>query len=98
MLSVAERSAGCCQETVHPHQSFPARPHVIERWKQEQYHYTTYAFRTPRCRTHYLHLCDMSAGYFPKREKVGLEDLFKGLVTACHILDHNGKFWCLECT
>lgn len=22
----------------------------------------------------------MSAGYFPKREKVGLEDLFKGLV------------------
>ncbi|KAI4669947.1 uncharacterized protein J4E79_000227 [Alternaria viburni] len=34
----------------------------------------------------------MSAGYFPKREKVGLEDLFKGLVTACHILDHNGIF------
>jgi ribulose-5-phosphate 4-epimerase/fuculose-1-phosphate aldolase len=32
----------------------------------------------------------MSAGYFPKREKVGLEDLFKGLVTACHILHHNG--------
>ncbi|KAF3051677.1 hypothetical protein E8E11_010682 [Didymella keratinophila] len=28
----------------------------------------------------------MSAGYFPKREKVGLEDLFKGLVTASHIL------------
>ncbi|KAF2264362.1 hypothetical protein CC78DRAFT_560350 [Lojkania enalia] len=32
----------------------------------------------------------MSAGYFPKREKVGLEDLFKGLVTACHILHHHG--------
>ncbi|ORY10675.1 class II aldolase and Adducin N-terminal domain-domain-containing protein [Clohesyomyces aquaticus] len=32
----------------------------------------------------------MSAGYFPKREKVGLEDLFKGLVTASHILHHNG--------
>ena len=29
---------------------------------------------------------NMSAGYFPKREKVGLEDLFKGLVTASHIL------------
>ncbi|KAF2752191.1 arad-like aldolase/epimerase [Sporormia fimetaria CBS 119925] len=28
----------------------------------------------------------MSAGYFPKREKVGLEDLFRGLVTAGHIL------------
>lgn len=28
----------------------------------------------------------MSTGYFPKREKVGLEDLFKGLVTAAHIL------------
>ena len=32
----------------------------------------------------------MSEGYFPKREKVGLEDLFKGLVTASHILHHNG--------
>jgi ribulose-5-phosphate 4-epimerase/fuculose-1-phosphate aldolase len=32
----------------------------------------------------------MSTGYFPKREKVGLEDLFKGLVTASHILHHNG--------
>ncbi|PSN70406.1 hypothetical protein BS50DRAFT_571643 [Corynespora cassiicola Philippines] len=32
----------------------------------------------------------MSAGYFPKREKVGLEDLFKGLVTASHILHQNG--------
>jgi ribulose-5-phosphate 4-epimerase/fuculose-1-phosphate aldolase len=32
----------------------------------------------------------MSAGYFPKREKVGLEDLLKGLVTASHILHHNG--------
>ena len=31
----------------------------------------------------------MSAGYFPKREKVGLEDLFKGLVTASHILHNN---------
>ncbi|KAK1911078.1 hypothetical protein P3342_011680 [Pyrenophora teres f. teres] len=31
----------------------------------------------------------MSVGYFPKREKVGLEDLFKGLVTACHILHYN---------
>ena len=28
----------------------------------------------------------MSTGYFPKREKVGLEDLFSGLVTASHIL------------
>jgi ribulose-5-phosphate 4-epimerase/fuculose-1-phosphate aldolase len=28
----------------------------------------------------------MSTGYFPKREKVGLEDLFCGLVTASHIL------------
>lgn len=28
----------------------------------------------------------MSTGYFPKREKVGLEDLFRGLVTATHIL------------
>jgi len=34
----------------------------------------------------------MSAGYFPKREKVGLEDLFSGLVTACHILHHHGIF------
>ncbi|KAF2501439.1 hypothetical protein BU16DRAFT_199879 [Lophium mytilinum] len=32
----------------------------------------------------------MSAGYFPKREKIGLEDLFKGLVTASHILHNNG--------
>ncbi|KAF2738496.1 arad-like aldolase/epimerase [Polyplosphaeria fusca] len=32
----------------------------------------------------------MSAGYFPKREKIGLEDLFKGLVTASHILHKNG--------
>ncbi|KAF2192212.1 hypothetical protein K469DRAFT_620246 [Zopfia rhizophila CBS 207.26] len=32
----------------------------------------------------------MSVGYFPKREKVGLEDLFKGLVTASHILHYNG--------
>ncbi|KAF2007211.1 hypothetical protein P154DRAFT_528879 [Amniculicola lignicola CBS 123094] len=32
----------------------------------------------------------MSAGYFPKREKVGLEDLFKGLVLASHILHNNG--------
>lgn len=32
----------------------------------------------------------MSTGYFPKREKVGLEDLFKGLVTACHILHYHG--------
>jgi ribulose-5-phosphate 4-epimerase/fuculose-1-phosphate aldolase len=32
----------------------------------------------------------MSAGYFPKREKVGLEDLFQGLVTASHILHHHG--------
>ena len=31
----------------------------------------------------------MSAGYFPKREKIGLEDLFKGLVTASHILHNN---------
>ncbi|KAF2110499.1 class II aldolase and Adducin N-terminal domain-containing protein [Lophiotrema nucula] len=31
----------------------------------------------------------MSAGYFPKREKIGLEDLFKGLVTASHILHSN---------
>ncbi|KNG44288.1 arad-like aldolase/epimerase [Stemphylium lycopersici] len=40
----------------------------------------------------------MSAGYFPKREKVGLEDLFRGLVTACHILhlrspDNPATFW-----
>ncbi|EMD65440.1 hypothetical protein COCSADRAFT_35492 [Bipolaris sorokiniana ND90Pr] len=32
----------------------------------------------------------MSAGYYPKRKKVGLEDLFRGLVTASHILDHHG--------
>ncbi|KAK3217489.1 hypothetical protein GRF29_1g3253723 [Pseudopithomyces chartarum] len=32
----------------------------------------------------------MSAGYFPKREKIGLEDLFKGLVTASHILHYHG--------
>ncbi|KAF2643220.1 hypothetical protein P280DRAFT_394095 [Massarina eburnea CBS 473.64] len=32
----------------------------------------------------------MSAGYFPRREKVGIEDLFKGLVTASHILHHHG--------
>jgi len=32
----------------------------------------------------------MSTGYFPKREKLGLEDLFKGLVTASHILHYNG--------
>lgn len=32
----------------------------------------------------------MSAGYFPKRDKVGLEDLFKGLVTAGHILHYHG--------
>lgn len=37
-------------------------------------------------------LPNMSAGYFPKREKVGLEDLFSGLVTACHILHHHGIF------
>lgn len=30
----------------------------------------------------------MSTGYFPKREKVGLEDLFRGLVNATHILHH----------
>jgi hypothetical protein len=34
----------------------------------------------------------MSTGYFPKREKVGLEDLFSGLVTASHILHHHGIF------
>ena len=32
----------------------------------------------------------MSEGYFPKREKAGLEDLFKGLVTASHILHYHG--------
>lgn len=32
------------------------------------------------------HLKKMSTGYFPKRDKVGLEDLFSGLVTASHIL------------
>ncbi len=32
----------------------------------------------------------MSTGYFPKREKVGLEDLIKGLVTASHILHNHG--------
>lgn len=32
----------------------------------------------------------MSVGYFPKREKLGLEDLFKGLVTASHILHNHG--------
>ncbi|KAF2275972.1 arad-like aldolase/epimerase [Westerdykella ornata] len=32
----------------------------------------------------------MSAGYFPKRTKVGLEDLFKNLITASHILHHHG--------
>ncbi|KAF2692001.1 hypothetical protein K458DRAFT_354195 [Lentithecium fluviatile CBS 122367] len=32
----------------------------------------------------------MSVGYYPKREKVGLEDLFKGLVTASHILHCHG--------
>lgn len=32
----------------------------------------------------------MSTGYFPKREQVGLEDLFKGLVTASHILHYHG--------
>ena len=26
----------------------------------------------------------MSAGYIPKHEKLGLEDLFRGLVTASH--------------
>jgi ribulose-5-phosphate 4-epimerase/fuculose-1-phosphate aldolase len=34
----------------------------------------------------------MSVGYFPKRDKVGLEDLFSGLVTASHILHHHGVF------
>ncbi|KAL5119461.1 hypothetical protein ACEQ8H_002526 [Pleosporales sp. CAS-2024a] len=34
----------------------------------------------------------MSIGYYPKREKVGLEHLFGGLVTACHILHHHGIF------
>ncbi|KAJ4990421.1 hypothetical protein SVAN01_04083 [Stagonosporopsis vannaccii] len=34
----------------------------------------------------------MSTGYFPKREKVGLEDLFKGLVTASHILHRHDVF------
>jgi len=32
----------------------------------------------------------MSAGYFPKRTQVGLENLFKGLVTASHILHYHG--------
>ncbi|KAF2709443.1 hypothetical protein K504DRAFT_406591 [Pleomassaria siparia CBS 279.74] len=32
----------------------------------------------------------MSAGYFPKRTQVGLEDLFRGLVTASHILHNHG--------
>ncbi|KAF1975580.1 arad-like aldolase/epimerase [Bimuria novae-zelandiae CBS 107.79] len=32
----------------------------------------------------------MTTGYFPKREKVGLEDLFKGLVIASHILHYHG--------
>ncbi len=32
----------------------------------------------------------MSTGYFPKREKVGLEDLIKGLVSASHILHNHG--------
>ncbi|OCL07757.1 arad-like aldolase/epimerase [Glonium stellatum] len=32
----------------------------------------------------------MSVGYFPKREKLGLEDLFRGLVTASHILHYHG--------
>jgi ribulose-5-phosphate 4-epimerase/fuculose-1-phosphate aldolase len=31
----------------------------------------------------------MSAGYFAKREKIGLEDLFNGLVTASHILHYH---------
>ncbi|KAH8728919.1 class II aldolase and Adducin N-terminal domain-containing protein [Phaeosphaeriaceae sp. PMI808] len=34
----------------------------------------------------------MSSEYFPKREKVGLKDLFYGLVTACHILHYHGIF------
>jgi ribulose-5-phosphate 4-epimerase/fuculose-1-phosphate aldolase len=32
----------------------------------------------------------MSTGYFPKRTQIGLEDLFKGLVTASHILHYHG--------
>jgi hypothetical protein len=44
-----------------------------------------------RCHKHFgSPAYTMSAGYFPKREKVGLEDLFRGLVTASHILHHNG--------
>lgn len=39
----------------------------------------------PRCCLLLLYT-KMSTGYFPKREKIGLEDLFKGLVTASHIL------------
>lgn len=31
----------------------------------------------------------MSTGYFPKRTKLGLEDLFHGLVTASHILSQH---------
>lgn len=49
--------------------------------------------RTPVQRSHASPTClfqlpteKMSTGYFPKREKVGLEDLFSGLVTASHIL------------
>ena len=32
----------------------------------------------------------MSADYFPKREKLDLEDLFRGLVTASYILHYHG--------
>jgi hypothetical protein len=47
--------------------------------------------RIPPCLIQ-LPIHTMSTGYFPKREKVGLEDLFSGLVTACHILHYQGVF------
>jgi hypothetical protein len=85
------RSAASPPPVISP-QARPRAAHVIERLKQVLHHYTTCTLRPSPCRIHHFHFCDMSAGYFPKREKVGLEDLFKGLVTACHILHDNGLF------
>lgn len=50
---------------------------------------TPYTTHYASCQTH-QNIYTMSAGYFPKREKIELEDLFKGLVTASHILHYHG--------
>jgi len=96
-LQCNTRGCGCSELSKphirrHLHKSIsPRATDVIKRWKQEQRpHYYNFPHLAHYDFVYFTQ--SMSVGYFPKREKVGLEDLFKGLVTACHILHQNDIF------